>query len=90
MSYPFFTTEAGRAYEAELIEKGRREGIEAARKVVLSLDVRDEAKRYEFRADEGDYVPTEDELVILEDFGSGLIFTLDGSIRALLGVTDGR
>ena len=87
MSFSFFTTEQ-RAYEAALIERGRREGIEAARKVVLSLDVRDEAKQYEFRADEGDYVPTEDELVILEDFGSGLIVTLDGSIRSLVGGVD--
>lgn len=39
------------------------------------------AQEYEWRADEGDHTPTDDERALLEDFGNGLLSEVEGRDR---------
>jgi hypothetical protein len=82
-----FDNAAAKARDAALVERGQREGIEAAMKA-LAIDVHKEAEEYTFRG-EGDHTPTEAERTMLEDFGNELIGKLDEIICALATPPDG-
>lgn len=60
-------------------------GEEADRAIVralASIDIEAEAEAYEFRADEGDHTPTENERALLIDFAHGLMQRVHDALRS--------
>lgn len=66
-------------------QEGYREGVEAAIADAVAVSIRDEVDSYEMRDDGGGgYSPTDDERIMLEDFGAGLVAVFEQRLRALL------
>jgi hypothetical protein len=64
--------------------EGYREGVEAAIADAVAVSIRDEVDSYEMRDDGGGgYSPTDDERIMLEDFGAGLVAVFEQRLRAL-------
>lgn len=64
--------------------EGVREGIEMAVADVVAMSIRDEVDSYEMRDDGGGgYSPTDDERIMLEDFGEGLLSIMQTRLRSL-------
>lgn len=69
---------------AQARAEGCREGIEAAIADAVAVSIRDEVDSYEMRDDGGGgYSPTDDERIMLEDFGEGLLSIMQTRLRAL-------
>ena len=65
-------------------QEGYREGVEAAIADAVAVSIRDEVDSYEMRDDGGGgYSPTDDERIMLEDFGAGLVAVFEQRLRAL-------